>query len=148
MEADPVLDVAVEADPVLDVSVEADPVEAVLDVVMPKEAVLDVVLPKEAVLDVVLPKEAVLDVMRQTEAVDVAPAPVLDEVVQTEAIPAVEEVHKPKQTEALGRAVGRPNDSEAKRTKSMIDILGVDLTVHDNSRTKKKKNKLSGKKKK
>jgi hypothetical protein len=37
----------------------------------------------------------------------------------------VEELHK--QVQALGHVVGRPTYSEAKRTKSMNELLGIEL---------------------
>jgi hypothetical protein len=47
-------------------------------------------------------------------------------VLQTEEPVCAEEVHNPK--EALGHAVGRPDDSDTKRTKRMSVIIGVEPT--------------------
>jgi hypothetical protein len=49
---------------------------------------------------------------------------VLDVVLQTEEPVCAEEVHSPR--EALGRVV--PSDSDAKRTKRMSVIIGVEPT--------------------
>jgi hypothetical protein len=125
---DAVLDVAVQANPVpnavLDVAVQVDSVpDAVLDVAMQADPILD------AVLDIVVQADPVLDVVVQTEAklaVEVQTEEVLDDVLQTEEPVCVEEVHSPK--EALGHAVGRPSDSDAKRTKRMSVIIGVEPT--------------------
>jgi hypothetical protein len=75
----------------------------------------------------------------QTEAkpaVEVQTEEVLDVVLQTEEPVCAEEVHSPK--EALGRAVGRPSDSDAKRTKRMSVIIGVEPTLVEPKPTTKK----------
>jgi hypothetical protein len=104
-----------------------------------------------------LVSNVVVDVVVRTKAkpaVEVQTKEVLDIVLQTEEPVCVEEVHKPKQ--ALGHAVGRPIDSEAKRTKRMSIIIGVEPTPVEpkpsRGKTTKKKcrgrPKLSGKTKK
>jgi hypothetical protein len=100
----------VQADAILDVAVQAD---LVLD------AVLDIVVQADPVLYVVVQAEA-------KPAVDVQTEKVLDVVLQTEEPVCVEEVHKP--TEGLGRVVGRPSDSDAKKKKIMSVIIVVEPT--------------------
>jgi hypothetical protein len=132
------LDVAVLADPVsnavLDVVVQADSVpDAVLDVAVQADPILD------AVLDVAVQADPVLDVVVQTKAkpaVEVQTEEVLDVVLQTEEPVCAEEVHSPR--EALGRAVGRPSDIDAKRTKRMSVIIGVEPTPVEPKPTMKK----------
>jgi hypothetical protein len=132
------LDVAVQADPVpdavLDITVQADPVpDAVLDVAVQTDPILD------AVLDVAGQADPVLDVVVQTEAkpaIEVQTKEVLDVVLQTEELVCAEAVHNPK--EALGRVVGRPSDSDAKRTKRMSVIISVEPTPIEPKRMKKK----------
>jgi hypothetical protein len=97
---DAVLDVAVQANPILD-------------------AVLDIVVQADPFLDVVVQPEAKPAVEMQTEEV-------LDVVLQIEEPLCAEEVHNPK--EALGCAVGRSNDSDAKRTKRISVTIGVEPT--------------------
>jgi hypothetical protein len=73
--------------------------------------------------------DLVLDVVVQTEAkpaVEVQTEEVLDIVLQTEEPMCAEEVHSPK--EALGSAMGRPSDSDAKRTKRISVIIGIEPT--------------------
>jgi hypothetical protein len=142
-----VLDVAVQADPILD-AVLADQVpDAVLDVAAQADSVLDVVLDVvvqadpilDAVLDVVVQSDPVLDVVVQIEAkpaVQVQTEEVLDVVLQTEEPVCAEEVHSPR--EALGRAVGRPSESDANRTKRMSVIIGVEPTPIEPKPTTKK----------
>jgi hypothetical protein len=61
---------------------------------------------------------------------------VLDVVLQTEELMCAEEVHSPK--EALGHAVGRPSDSDAKGTRRISVIIGVEQThVEPKPMTKK-----------
>jgi hypothetical protein len=97
----------------------------------------------------------VLDEVVQTEtipAIDVETETISAVQVQTETIPAIDVETKTilavqvqtKTTPALGHVVGRPTDSEAKKTKSMLDLLGVE-SKKCNDKTKKK---LSAKKKK
>jgi hypothetical protein len=115
VQADPIMD-AVLADPVpdavLDDAVQADSVlDAVLDVAVQADPILD------AFLDVAVQSDPVLDVVVQTEAkpaVEVQTEEVLDVVLQIEEPVCAEEVHSPR--EALGRAVERPSESDAKRT--------------------------------
>jgi hypothetical protein len=132
------------SDVVLDVAVQADPLSnAVLDIAVQVDLVLD------AVLDVVVQAGPVLDVVVQTEAkpaVEVQIEEVLDVVLKTEEPACAEEVHNPK--EALGPAVGRPSDSDAKR---MSVIIGVEPTPIEPKPTTKKyrdRPKESGKTKK
>jgi hypothetical protein len=135
---DAILDVAVQADlvldVVLDVAMQADPVpDAVLYVAMQTDPILD------AVLDVTMQDDPVLDVVVQTEAkpvVEVQSEEVLDVVLQTEEPVCAEEVHNPK--EALGRVVVRPSASDAKRTKRMSVIIGVEPTPLEPKPTTKK----------
>jgi hypothetical protein len=112
----------------------ADPVpDAVLDVIVQVNPILD------AVLDVAVQSDPVLDVMVQTEAkpaVEVQTEEVLDVVLQTEEPVCDEEVHSPR--EALGRVVGRPSESDAKRTKRMSVIIGVEPTPVEPKPTTKK----------
>ena len=96
--------------------------EAILDQVQ-TEAVLDQVQ-TEAVLDHVQ-TEAVLDHV-QTEAA-------LDQVVQPEIPP-------------LSRAVVRPSEGDAKKTRSMNDLLGIEAKA-SKSKPKPKKKKSNAKKK-
>jgi hypothetical protein len=128
VQADPVLDA------VLDVAVQANPVsDAVLDVAVQADPVLDVVL------DVAVQADLVMDVVVQTEAkpaVEVQSEEVLDVVLQTEEPVRAEEVHNPKV--ALGCAVGRPSGSDAKRTKRMSVIIGVEPTPVEPKPTTKK----------
>jgi hypothetical protein len=132
------MDVAVQADPVLDavldVAVQVDPVpDAVLDVAVQADPILD------AVLDVVVQADPFMNVVVQTEAklaVKVQTKEVLDVVLQTEEPMCAEEVHNLK--EALGHVVGRPSDSDAKRTKRMIVIIGVEPTPIEPKPTTKK----------
>jgi hypothetical protein len=128
VQADPVLDA------VLDIAVQADPVlDAVLDVAVQVDPILD------AVLDVAVQADLVLDVVVQTEAkpsVEVRTKEVLDVVLQTEEPVCTEEVHNPK--EALGRAMGRPSVSDAKRTKRMRVIISVEPTPVEPKPTTKK----------
>jgi hypothetical protein len=111
-------------DAVLDVAVQVDLApDAVLDVAVQADPILD------AVLDVAGQADPVLDVVVQTEAkptVEVQTEEVLDVVLQTEEPVCVEAVHNPK--EALGRVVERPSNSDAKRTKRMSVIIGVEPT--------------------
>jgi hypothetical protein len=75
----------------------------------------------------------------QTEAkptVKVQTEEVLDVVLQTEGPVCAEEVHS--QREALGRVVGRPSKSDAKRTKRMSVIIGVEPTPVEPKPTTKK----------
>jgi hypothetical protein len=75
----------------------------------------------------------------QTEAkpaVEVQTEEALDVVLQTEEPVCAEEVHSPR--EALGCVVGRPSESDAKRTKRMSVIIGVERTpVEPKPMTKK-----------
>jgi hypothetical protein len=112
--------VAVQADSVPDVVVQADPI---------LDAVLDVAVQSDLVLDVVVQTEAKPAVEVQTEEV-------LDIVLQTEEPVCAKEVHSPR--EALGRAVGRPSESDAKRTKRMSVIIGVEPTPVEPKPTTKK----------
>jgi hypothetical protein len=61
---------------------------------------------------------------------------VLDVVLQTEEPVCAEEVHNPK--EALGHVVGRPSDSNVKRTQRMSVIIGVEPTPVEPKPTTKK----------
>jgi hypothetical protein len=96
--------------------VEADPSHALAKEVVQTE---DVEVQTEVVLDVVPPK-AVLEEVVQTESVEMQIEVVLDEIP------------------ALGRAVGRPTESDAKKTRSMTNLLGVESKT-SNGKTKKKK---------
>jgi hypothetical protein len=61
---------------------------------------------------------------------------VLDVVLQTEEPVCAEKVHSPR--EALRRAVGRPSESDVKRTKRMSVIIGVEPTHVEPKPTTKK----------
>jgi hypothetical protein len=75
----------------------------------------------DAVLDDAVQANPILDADLE---VAVQAEEVLDVVLQTEEPVCYEEVHSPK--EALGCAMGRPSDSDAKRTKRMTVIIGVE----------------------
>jgi hypothetical protein len=61
---------------------------------------------------------------------------VLDVILQTEEPVCAEEVHSP--SEALRRVVGRPSESDVKRTKRMSVIIGVKPTPVERKPTTKK----------
>jgi hypothetical protein len=107
--------------------------DAVLDVIVQADPIID------AVLDVAMQSDPVLDVVLQTEAkpaVEVQTKEVLDVILQTKEHVCAEEVHSPR--EALGHAVGRPSENDAKRTKRMSVIIGVELTPVEPKPTTKK----------
>jgi hypothetical protein len=93
--------------------------------------------------------DLVLDVAVQTEAkpaVKVQTEKNLDVVLQAEEPVCAEEVHSPR--EALGRDVGSPSESDAKRTNIMSIIISVEPTPIEPKPTTKKcrgRLKVSGK---
>ena len=75
--------------------------------------------------------EHVLDVEVQTEPAEVQPEPVLDAEVQTEPVPEAEVQTEPvPEAEVQPRrrrsVVGIPIMEEAKRIKSMSELLGIE----------------------
>jgi hypothetical protein len=93
----------------------------------------------DVVLDVAVQSDPILDVVVQTEAkpaVEVQTEEVLDVVLQTGELVCAEEMHSPRK--ALGHAVGRPSESDAKITKRMSVIIGVEPTHVEPKPTTKK----------
>jgi hypothetical protein len=118
-------------------SVEVLP-NAVTDVMVQSDAVD---LPPDVTLDVVLQDESVQTKNVETKTVKIETVKtdaVFNEIVLTESA----EVWTGADP-ALGCVMGRPSHSDAKKTKSMAILLGVE----SKSDGKKKKNKVSAKKK-
>ena len=98
--------------------------------------------PPEDVLEEVVPPEAVVE---QTEDVEVPPEAVLEEVVQSEDVEVPPEAFL-EEIPALGRAVGRPTESDAKKIRSMTEFYPICTAEEQKtSKGKTKKKKISAK---